>query len=588
MSFRYWERLAQKNQLLRWGIFPGRYFYIADFFEAAYLYFPQYAQVAWPMSLTLFYEEKMLVVLDRDRLGEIGSKPFVKWLLDKDKRALLLQSCQQAYQQLSEQFQQGEFAKLTQLSAKELATFGGSFYQRIVQFWLPTIIVELANYGGWWLLQRSFSEKQSKTIPWLELIALEYTTFYQREELELLHTNDLNNHQQRYFWLQNNYFGTRILSEDFFAKRKSLLSPDLITQQQQYLQRAHNAKQRVIRGLALSGDTVAISESLSYGLWLQEERKQYILQLQHYKELFLNAVRQHYSLPNTLSMAEVIQVLQQNKVPNRNMSFAIQATTGKIRTLSVSETVRAWNMLLTTANNCTQVGLYAQVLLADTRGNLCGPVIIFNPTRDYSILSRAIVIIKGTDIEYLSRLANARAIIIEGSQSVTHDLLAVFARIYCHFTANKPALLMIDDITQHLVEGDWLQVNTNSGELRTCSTKELRGTVASHGGKDEVVGGVIVFDQAAAMIDPRLLKDKVVVVTALTMENVFLCRWATCILSESGGITSHGAIVCRELGIPCLVGMKNVTMLLSTGQVVAIDLKQGSIYFKETLRDCVS
>lgn len=52
------------------------------------------------------------------------------------------------------------------------------------------------------------------------------------------------------------------------------------------------------------------------------------------------------------------------------------------------------------------------------------------------------------------------------------------------------------------------------------------------------------------------------------------------IITEEGGRTSHAAIVSRELGVACIVGMKNATRLLKTGEVVTMDCTKdiGKVY----------
>ena len=52
---------------------------------------------------------------------------------------------------------------------------------------------------------------------------------------------------------------------------------------------------------------------------------------------------------------------------------------------------------------------------------------------------------------------------------------------------------------------------------------------------------------------------------------------AGAIVTESGGATCHAAILSRELGVPCIVGARNATTLLTTGQLVTIDGRTGNI-----------
>ncbi len=49
-------------------------------------------------------------------------------------------------------------------------------------------------------------------------------------------------------------------------------------------------------------------------------------------------------------------------------------------------------------------------------------------------------------------------------------------------------------------------------------------------------------------------------------------------IAERGGLTSHCAILARELGIPAIVGVPNVTRLVKTGELLLLDGAQGLIY----------
>jgi len=52
---------------------------------------------------------------------------------------------------------------------------------------------------------------------------------------------------------------------------------------------------------------------------------------------------------------------------------------------------------------------------------------------------------------------------------------------------------------------------------------------------------------------------------------------ASAIVTEDGGITCHTAIVAREMKIPCVVGAKKVTQILSDGDIVEVDATIGMI-----------
>lgn len=55
---------------------------------------------------------------------------------------------------------------------------------------------------------------------------------------------------------------------------------------------------------------------------------------------------------------------------------------------------------------------------------------------------------------------------------------------------------------------------------------------------------------------------------------------AAAIVCEIGGMTSHPAIVSREMGIPCVVAVKGATKKLRNGFEVAVDGSKGTVSLK--------
>jgi len=55
-------------------------------------------------------------------------------------------------------------------------------------------------------------------------------------------------------------------------------------------------------------------------------------------------------------------------------------------------------------------------------------------------------------------------------------------------------------------------------------------------------------------------------------------RKACAIVTDSGGKTSHAAIVSRELGVPAVVGSGSATKILKDGEIITVDGTNGKIY----------
>jgi pyruvate,water dikinase len=79
-------------------------------------------------------------------------------------------------------------------------------------------------------------------------------------------------------------------------------------------------------------------------------------------------------------------------------------------------------------------------------------------------------------------------------------------------------------------------------------------------------------------LDGANLAQGEVLVTHMTAPDwVPLMRRAAAIVTDSGGMTCHAAIVSRELGIPCIVGTGDATKVLRDGELVTVDSRRGIV-----------
>ena len=81
---------------------------------------------------------------------------------------------------------------------------------------------------------------------------------------------------------------------------------------------------------------------------------------------------------------------------------------------------------------------------------------------------------------------------------------------------------------------------------------------------------------------PREIKNvnrgDVLVTEMTTPDFVPGMKKAAAIVTDTGGMTSHAAIVSRELGVPCVVGTGNATTVLKDGMDISVDGSHGIIY----------
>ncbi len=75
----------------------------------------------------------------------------------------------------------------------------------------------------------------------------------------------------------------------------------------------------------------------------------------------------------------------------------------------------------------------------------------------------------------------------------------------------------------------------------------------------------------------KIEEGDIIVTEMTTPDMVPAMKRAAGIVTDEGGMTSHAAIVSRELGVPAVVGSGNATDSLEDGQLITIDGDKGSI-----------
>lgn len=109
--------------------------------------------------------------------------------------------------------------------------------------------------------------------------------------------------------------------------------------------------------------------------------------------------------------------------------------------------------------------------------------------------------------------------------------------------------------------------------IRADARPLVSGVNASSG---TVTGRVRVVHSAS---EAAAFRDGEILVADKTLpEWMPLMLRAKAIVTNSGGLVSHAAIVARELGVPAVVGAKNATERLRDGMIVTVDAGSGVIY----------
>ncbi|MEM2968775.1 MAG: phosphoenolpyruvate synthase [Candidatus Bathyarchaeia archaeon] len=103
----------------------------------------------------------------------------------------------------------------------------------------------------------------------------------------------------------------------------------------------------------------------------------------------------------------------------------------------------------------------------------------------------------------------------------------------------------------------------------------VKGISAGRRGYGSGIARVALSPADAAKI---MRKGDILVTDMTNPDFVPFMKIASAIVTDKGGITSHAAIVSRELSIPCIVGTESATKVMVTGKEYTVDSRNGVVY----------
>ena len=101
---------------------------------------------------------------------------------------------------------------------------------------------------------------------------------------------------------------------------------------------------------------------------------------------------------------------------------------------------------------------------------------------------------------------------------------------------------------------------------------EIKGRPAFPG---IVIGKVVVVRSKEEL--NKVKKGDILVTKMTTPDYIKEMEKSAAVVTEIGGITTHAAIVSRELGKPCVMGTGNATHVLKDGDIVEVDANKGVV-----------
>jgi len=79
----------------------------------------------------------------------------------------------------------------------------------------------------------------------------------------------------------------------------------------------------------------------------------------------------------------------------------------------------------------------------------------------------------------------------------------------------------------------------------------------------------------------KVKQDDIMIAIGTDFDLIGAMYRSAAVVTEEGGILSHASVVCREIGKPCCIGVRNATKILADGQVIKVDATKGIIFILE-------
>lgn len=465
----------RNGDIFRWGPVPGKFYYLSNFCEVHYTHFRKRFGNNWSETLYLFRDGRMFWINDLRAIEKAGEEVFLEYMLPEQVRREIYAEWQEDSKKLTGLEKKIDAADIERISNDELAKIWDDFNKLYNAFLVTGSVPELANYGSVQCLQKEvgkYVSNQKAQEDALEILtAPERLSFYQEEEVELVQAKDIYKHRQKYFWLKNSYAGTQILSDDFFAKRKETIDAKIKEHLASKLVEVPKKKKELQARYKLPAEIMRVADAISEGVVWQDERKEFILIVLHYQDIFLREVARRFEYP-----FEDVQLLGHNEVAD---------------------------------------------------------------------------IIAGQDLR--SKIAERK----KG-----------FGLQFFHTHR---------ELSPEEISYFW---STYESKKVDGQVAEVRGIVASKGSGEKVVGRVHI------LLDPNevenFVQGEILLAPMTSPEYVFAMKKSAAIVTDEGGLTSHAAIVSRELGIPCLVGTRVATHVFKTGDLLEVDVGSGTAKLVES------
>jgi pyruvate,water dikinase len=203
--------------------------------------------------------------------------------------------------------------------------------------------------------------------------------------------------------------------------------------------------------------------------------------------------------------------------------------------------------------------------------------------------------------KYMELRENQQFYIGQGYPIARKIVLEIGSRFYDEGKISQRSdifFLKINEIRDIIYEKEVMDIhgfiNKRKAEFEAFKKIEPPALITKHGGKEWATKDILKGIGAS----PGVISGKVRIISEINEFGKFrkgeilvapttnpswtpLFLNASAVVTEVGGMLSHGAVVAREYQIPAVLGVKNATRNLKDGQQITVDGQKGMIYLND-------
>ncbi len=186
-------------------------------------------------------------------------------------------------------------------------------------------------------------------------------------------------------------------------------------------------------------------------------------------------------------------------------------------------------------------------------------------TRKWEIMCYGCSLFRSHVIQHYGHLVNYEDLL---SMRIAQVCSVLDGQINANSVATISTLFVLE-ITE---DGVVISEHSTNCQLSHVHSASINGICANPG----VANGV-----ARIVLSARNCKNfssgDILVTKMSTPDFLPLMRKAAAFVTEIGGVTSHAAILSRELGVPCIIGATNATSIIQDGDLLSVDANTGRV-----------